>query len=263
MTKARVSGHFGEWLQGRLGPGGPVVLVTVACAALNVRIGFGSAPSIFSPQQLDRFWETLGLAPTAVPALVYDMPLGAGCGASTATLISYARHAGFDGPVDRLIKACLAVEGASDPLMWPEPDSLLWASREGRIVTRFKRPPSCTILGGFWGAPQRTNPADSNFADISDLVDAWETHADAGNLAGLASLASQSARRCTARHGAQGPADPLPDLAKSLGALGHLRAHTGSARGLVFPPGSAPEYGRAALTEAGLTEAFTFLAGAS
>ena len=32
-----VRGHFGEWLQGRLGPGGPLALVTVACPALAVR----------------------------------------------------------------------------------------------------------------------------------------------------------------------------------------------------------------------------------
>ena len=34
---AEVAGHFGEWIQGRLGPDGPLALVTVACPALSVR----------------------------------------------------------------------------------------------------------------------------------------------------------------------------------------------------------------------------------
>ncbi|TCP38104.1 hypothetical protein EV662_12129, partial [Rhodovulum marinum] len=35
--RACVAGHFGEFLQGRLGPDGPVVLVTLPCPALAVR----------------------------------------------------------------------------------------------------------------------------------------------------------------------------------------------------------------------------------
>ena len=35
-----VFGHFGEWVQGRLGPEGPVVLVTMLCRAHGVRARF-------------------------------------------------------------------------------------------------------------------------------------------------------------------------------------------------------------------------------
>ena len=33
-----VPGHFGEWLQGRLGPDGPLALVTLACPDRGVRV---------------------------------------------------------------------------------------------------------------------------------------------------------------------------------------------------------------------------------
>jgi len=36
MRPLWVAGHFGEWLQGRLGAEGPVGLVTLACAAVRV-----------------------------------------------------------------------------------------------------------------------------------------------------------------------------------------------------------------------------------
>ena len=251
-----IAGHFGEWLQGRLGPNGPVALVTVVCSALQVRATDIASQPMFSTKQLAPFWQTLGLTASAFPNLAYDMPLGAGAGASTATLIAYARHAGFNGPPERLIKACLTVEGASDPLMLPDADSLLWASREGRIVAQHNRPPACTVLGGFWGVPERTDPADSAFPDVADLVESWATFDD---LNSLAAIASASASRCTSL---RGPADPMTGLAKSLGALGQIRAHTGSARGLVFPFGAAPKHGLAALAEAGLTAPLSFDTGA-
>ncbi|WP_353474408.1 propanediol utilization protein [Salipiger sp. H15] len=256
--KVSVAGHFGEWLQGRMGPEGPVALVTVACPDLGVSAPGEGAPP-FEPGQLERFARALGIAPR-FPGASRDAPLGGGAGASTATLVALARSAGFDGSAEALAAACLAVEGASDPLMYPAPDTLLWASREGHILRELPPPPACTILGGFWGPPQRTDAADNGFDDVSDLVLDWERATRDRDLGRAAALASASAGRCAARRGPQG--DPTSGLARELGALGWLRAHTGSARGLIFAPGAVPRHGAAALAEAGFAGVLTFGTGA-
>ena len=93
---------------------------------------------------------------------------------------------------------------------------------------------------------------------MSDLADEWAAATEARDLPRVAALASDSARRCTAR---RGPSDPMADLARDLGALGMVRAHTGSARGLVFAPGTIPPHGPAALQEAGLKTILSFETG--
>lgn len=254
-----VPGHFGEWLQGRLGPDGPVALVTVACTALEARTvdGPGDAP-IFPDAVLRTFAEALGIAPDW-PGIRRDMPLGAGAGASTATLVTLARGAGFRGDADTLAAACIAAEGASDPLMHANCDGLLWASRKGRVLRRLPPPPRVEIVGGFWGPPLPTRANDDRFADVSDLLDPWARACDKADAVAAARVASESSDRCGAL---RGPADdPAPALARSLGAAGYLRAHTGSARGLVFAPGQAPLHAGAALAEAGLTGILRFMTG--
>ncbi len=257
---APVSGHFGEWLQGRLGPKGPLVLITLCCPALTVRVAPGTEGDVpaFTEAQLSEFRAVLGLPPGDWPALLRDMPLGAGAGGSTATLVALARGAGFSGTPQALATACLHVEGATDPLMFPHPDRLLWASRRATALEDMPPPPDCDILGGYWGATQATTPEDEDFPDVADLVTDWRDAAQASDLGRTAALASESAQRTTAL---RGPLDPMPELALTLGALGHIRAHTGSARGLVFAPGTVPTSAGAALTEAGLDGVFQFRTG--
>ncbi|MCE0504783.1 propanediol utilization protein [Roseivivax sp. GX 12232] len=256
----RVAGHFGEWLQGRLGPEGPVVLVTCACA----RLGVSATRRGPGPLRLDGPLEP-GPARALLTALDLpeghfeiraEMPLGAGAGASTAALVALARAAGFAGTPEMLAAACLAAEGASDPLMRATPDGCLWASREARALHPLPPPPEAEILGGFFGAPSRTDPEDARFPDIADLAEAWSRAPDLPEAARLASL---SATRTSALRGPGG--DPTEALAQELGALGHLRAHTGSARGLIFAPGTLPEEGPARLAEAGFARVFTFRTG--
>ncbi|MFP4275691.1 MAG: propanediol utilization protein [Paracoccaceae bacterium] len=256
-----MAGHFGEWLQGRLGPAEPVALVTVACPALAVHARSGQAT--MEPEPVGdicpaAFFAQLGIADPRPLEISCDMPLGGGAGASTARLVALARAGGFDGPPDMLARACLAVEGASDPLMYPEPDALLWASRSARVLQKLPRPPACEILGGFWGAPIPTDPEDMRFPDIADLAEDWLDAVAAGDLGKVAALASESALRCMAM---RGPEDPMAALASDLGALGHLRAHTGSARGLIFSPGAAPDGVETALRAAGLTGVLRFRTG--
>jgi len=260
MLPVTVPGHFGEWIQGRMGADGPVALITLACPVLCAR-----APGKqlrmrdhLDAERLGAFAIALGLGDPDWPDLDCDMPIGAGAGASTACLVASARAVGFDGPSATLASACLAVEGATDPLMHDAPDRLLWASRRAEVLRVLPPPPAAEIIGGFWGGPERTDPADAAFPDIADLVEFWAEATTRGDLAAIAGIATESARRCAAL---RGPADPMADLARELGALGLARAHTGSARGLIFAPEKAPDTAEATLREAGLENVLRFRTG--
>lgn len=250
-----MQGHFGEWLQGRLGPAGPVALVTVACPDLWVRTG--TKPCAFDAGFRTKAAQALGEQGGQLPPLQANMPIGAGCGASTASLIVWAKSAGFDGGPDALAQLCLSVEGACDPLMLDAPDRHLWLSRQARALRILPPPPACFILGGFWGKAEQTDAADAHFSDVSDLAAQWDKACHAGDLSAAAHIASTSAERCSALRGGQ---SPIEALAKDLGALGHCRAHTGSARGLIFAA-APPAKARDAMAEAGFQTPFLFQTG--
>ncbi|MBM3615803.1 MAG: propanediol utilization protein [Alphaproteobacteria bacterium] len=244
--------HFGEWLQGRLGPQGPLALVTLmpkgvaltawrhpARALACHAIGYGALP----PAVLVRFGRTLGPVQSRT-FLRLPYPPGMGTGMSTAGLLA-AAGVGFAPEV--LARACIAAEGASDPLMYPLPARLLWAPRLGQVLGELPPQPRAHLLAGFWGPPRPTRAGDQDYDDISDLVTAWQA---GGDLAHFAALASESARRCLARRGPVG--DPTEALACDLGALGFAISHSGAARALIFRPGQVPPQAVARLREAGL-----------
>ncbi len=261
-----VAGHFGELMQGRLGEGGPLALISLPCPnlyltatalpaqGLSIHTPLG-APNV-TPARARAFLAQLNLRLNAKVTLAPQMPVGAGAGASTAALVSLARLAGWRGGDLALASACVASEGASDPLMLRRPAQMLWASREGRVLALLTAPPAFDILGGFWGDGQRTNPADLHFPDISALLIGWEQAAKSQDLGALAKLATTSAQATLALRNVQ--SDPTAALATRLGALGYLIAHTGSARGLIFAKGTVPQNGRAALRAAGLSRALIF-----
>ncbi|MBI1172731.1 biphenyl 2,3-dioxygenase [bacterium] len=195
----------------------------------------------------------------AVPArgrfrLRLTMPAGGGAGASTAALMALALAA---GAVDReaIIAEVLAQEGASDPLLFASPERVLWASRRGAVLACLPALPKFEVLGGFLGPGQRTDPFDHDFPDISDLLADWP----GADLAVMARLASQSARRTLALRGPAG--DPTEGLARRLGALGFTIAHTGAARGLIFAPGLVPQAAAADLRAAGFSRITRFRCG--
>ncbi|WP_417809001.1 propanediol utilization protein [Thioclava sp.] len=263
MNGLHVAGHFGEWVQGRLGPDGPLALVTLPCAALGVSVWHRATPHGLrlhgvglTPQQTHRFLASLGLSLRGSVRMRARAHLGFGTGVSSARLVSLARLAGWQGAPADLARACVAFEGASDPLAFAMPDRLLWASRVGRKLADFPALPRYEILGGFLGGPNWTDPKDVGFADISDLVADWS---QARDLRDVAALASESAARCQAMRGPAG--DPTACLARDLGALGWLRAHTGAARGLIFAPGTVPRCASRTLREAGLQALLQFRGG--
>jgi uncharacterized protein involved in propanediol utilization len=267
--QVRVTGHFGEFLQGRIGPVGPVALISVPCPAVAVagwhRPGaglsiHGSGQHLVTPDRARRFVARLGLGLSGRVRLSATMPAGGGAGASTATLVALARLAGADDPPEAIARACIDAEGASDPLMFPAPERLLWASREGRVLRRLPALPRIDVIGGFLGPGRRTDADDLDFPDIGDLVDAWVTAAHARRAEALADIATASARRTLALRGPAG--DPTDALARDLGAAGFVIGHTGSARGLLFVPGRIPEAAAGALRAAGMRGIVRFRVGA-
>lgn len=256
-SRVRVAGHFGELLQGRLGPDGPVVLLTLPCPALGVtavrvvdRAGLSLRGGLVKPVPARRFLGRLRLRMPGCVALRPEAVPGGGAGMSTAALVALARLAGWRGDPLRLARACVAAEGASDPLMLPDGGAMLWASREARVMRPMAPLEPCEIIGGFVGPPRRTDPCEGDFADISDLVARWRR-----DLRVQAALAAESAAR---RWGAT----PAAALAGELGALGWVAAHTGSAQGLIFAPGTVPHVATEALHEAGFSGVLRFRAAA-
>lgn len=258
-----VPAHFGEWLQGLvLDESGvqAVALVTLPCPQRGVRalkLGNGKlritqTRPVLSLDQVAQMLRELGLPDAGEFALELDFPPGGGAGMSTAALVAVARAAG--GLEEKIARACLAVEGASDPLMLKAPDGVLWASRSGRSLGSLPAPPKALVVGGFWGSHQCTDAQDQDFAPIADLVADW---ARAPGLRRAAAIGSESALRTMQTRGPQG--DPTPMLVRDLGALGWVRAHTGSARGLIFAPDATPDL--TALVEAGFTDVLSFVTG--
>ena len=170
-------------------------------------------------------------------------PPGAGAGYSTMAALASLRAVaqGFGARLTPDAEARLAreAEGAVDPLMLAEPGRALWASREARLVRLLPPPPAQLVVGGFWGAGERTDAGDARFAEASDLFEALERAFEAGDRREIGRIASESARRNLAlRRGAAGLErhERLADLAVRHKAFGFSIAHTGSAVALLFAP---------------------------
>lgn len=258
--------HFGEWLQGRLGPEGDLVLVTLLCDAYGVHVHKQPSPDVVlgagfedltRPVALD-FLRDLGVTEGGTFSVSARFNAGAGTGVSTAGLVALARAAVTE-PISEtaLARACLRCEGASDPLMLRHPDRVLWASRRAEIIRPLPAPPRVDVLGAFWGPAERTDPDDQDFPDISDVVSDW---AQGPTRETACALATVSAERCRKRRGPLD--DPSAQIAECLGALGYARAHTGSARAFLFAPGTRPIDGAERLRVAGYASPVLFSTGA-
>lgn len=265
---ACVPGHFGEFLQGRLGRDGPVALVTLPCPVLAVQArwfpgpGFGlwqGPRPVLSRDIVRRLFAALGMGPPRGRLrLRAEMPPGGGAGASTAALLAVMRSvAGGHLPADVEAALCLSLEGATDPLMLARPERVLWGPRIGSVLATMPELPAFDVVGGFAGPGRRTDPSDTRFADISDLFAAW--HRDSLRAA-LAWLATESARRNHALRGGPDPA-PLIEAGRRLGALGVAVAHTGTAQALLFAPGMVPGAAVDRLRNLGLSGVIRFRTG--
>ena len=237
-TEISVAGHFGEFLQGRIGD--RVLLASLPCPDLHVRLDLSpdeplsvefSGNPVLNEADILSLTQSVGETPTGRHRFTLNMPAGGGAGASTAARVAVLRLYRPDLSPDQMAQICLRSEGAVDPLMFPGAAQMIWASRQAETVATRPKLPKGRVIGGFYGPPRRTDPADSDFAEISDLQSAWT---GATTLQKVAEISTESARRNRAL---RGPAeDPTFDLAKELGAIGVAVAHTGSARGLIFDP---------------------------
>lgn len=268
LRETRVEGHFGEFLQGRVGPGGPVALISIPCPALTLSArleqgpGFEIAPpgqKVLKQERARKFLACLGETIPGRVTLNPGMPVGGGAGASTAALVALARLAGWQGTPETLARACVQSEGATDPLMFDAPERLLWASREGRVLRKLGSIPPLHFIGGFFGPPSLTDAGDAAFPDIADLLDPWDAAARSGDAVALARLAATSARRTLALRGPTD--DPTESLADRLSASGFAIAHTGSARALLFVPGHAPDNAKDVLRRSGFRQIVRFRVG--
>jgi hypothetical protein len=257
-----VAGHFGEWVQGIGGPSGEVALVTLACPIKGADVTWQDAPDLrvedasglLDAGRAATMLAALGVVLRGRISVAPDLSPGGGAGMSTAALVALARAVGASE--DRIAQACLAAEGAVDPLMLDRPDAVVWAPRAAKVLTALPPPPAATIIGGFWGPPERTDANDMRFPPVGDLIAQWTLGPD---LPAAAAIATASAERTTALRGPSG--DPTAALATRLGALGWARSHTGPARALVFSPDDVPTGAEAALTQAGFTDVFSFKTG--
>lgn len=248
MTGAgvRVSGHLGELLQGRLGPEGPVVLVTLPAPGLWLEVmrrdgAFALSPSLAQVLDADRLQALLKLLEVPLTgqfAARVAMPVGAGAGASTAALLAVAQLVAPHLSMPQIEAICHQIEGASDPLLRIGAERILWASRRAEEVGQLPPPPDLLVVGGFVGAAVRTDPQDMNFPDISDLLAAWPDAC--GDPDAFAALVTRSARRTLALRGGCDP-EALQALGQRIGALGFAIAHTGTARAFLFPAAHRPE----------------------
>jgi uncharacterized protein involved in propanediol utilization len=269
---AYAAGHFGEFLQGCLGGGGPVALVTLPCPALTVQATwqmgetFAFQPGPAAPLSRRRAARLLGALlgrPAGRLRLRWTMPPGGGAGASTAALVATARAVttALRRPAlspAALGRLCAFLEGACDPLMLEAPSRVLWLAREGRALAPLPAPAAFDVVGGFAGPCQRTDPRDRHFADIADLVSDWAGAAARGDRRALAVLATESARR-NARCRGLPPLAPLEAIAAETGALGVAAAHTGPARALLYAPGDGDAaVGAAALRALGARQVCQF-----
>ena len=240
-----------------------MVLVTLPCPVLAARavvlpsrqLSLHQATRVVTLDRLVRLLDLLGLPRQGRFRLRTQMPAGGGAGASTAALTALGMACGQDAAT--VACACLAVEGASDPLQFAAPERVLWASRRGQVLATLPPMARMEVLGGFWGNGLRTDPQDHDFPDISDLVSAWP--AACADLRTVADLATQSARRTLDLRGPKG--DPTEALARKWGALGFVVAHTGSARGLIFAPGTVPEAAVTDLRSVGFSRITRFRCG--
>ena len=262
-----VNGHFGEFIQGKLGVNEPLVLVTIPSRFYKVQVTYTKG-SFEVVQNGTSFYNRTVVSELAKLAnarlngritICLSMPEACGLGSSTATRVGILRAIRPSISVNSIVSICLKHERASDPIMYKSPERLLWAPREGKIIEKLPRLPKISCVGGLFGLPLKTNPLDNNFPIIKDLVDKWKrTNMTDKNFAEI--CAESSERTISIRKLSN---DPIRKIAKEIGALGFSIAHTGNVRNFIFPYESIPSIAEKTLASYGFKNVHRFSLGSN
>lgn len=262
--------HFGEFAQGRHGPGGPLALATLPCPALSAEARFtpGGDRLIAREPLFQRAAEAalaaIGRAGVGGRiAVATNAPPGGGAGWSTATILAVIRAVAdaCDATLSPETESRIAfgVERAVDPLAFPPDPPRLWAPREARTLAILPAAPPIRVVGAFDGAGVSTDPADLDFPDMADAFARLQDAFAARDAAAVAALATRSAE-ANQRRNPKPRWRAVKAIAAETGALGVAVAHTGSAIALLFHPAAASQAAAAcdALSAAGLSQPVAF-----
>ncbi len=273
----RAHGHCGELLQGRLGPDGPVALVTLPWPDLVSRAWFAPAqsapllvrvrgPGEHEPDVAKRAARAaqaaLGRAGIGGRLVLSNpAPVGGGAGSSSMdALISIrAVAAAFGARFEPEWEAALAhrAEGAVDPLMYDAP--VLFASRQARKIALLPPAPKLLAVGGFDGPSRQTAAASPSDLDVTELATRLARAFAARDLREIGAVATASAEADQALHPKPHWAE-IKALAVEVRALGVAASHSGPAVALLLPPDADTRARRAVtgLMEIGVARAQAF-----
>ena len=271
VAHARVAGHFGELVQGRFGPNGPVALITLPAPPLVTEVTYQPSEAPLSAVDGDSakalaaahlVLARAGLSARGALGITRPAPPGLGLGSSTAEVLGAIRAVAGASMLalapEEEAALCREAEGACDPLMWPDP--VIFASRQGRVLRPLAALPCMRIVGGIAGPPQSTDPGDGAFPDQTVLFEQATQALAQGDLGALGAAATASAEANQARN--PNPAwEVMCAFGQEHGAVGVVVSHTGPAIGLVLEPGRSGRRVAAALGQAGLDRVMRFGVG--
>lgn len=175
-----------------------------------------------------------------------NTPSGVGYGRSTMDVLGALRLVAPGLPPQKEVQHVLAAEGACDPLMYDMTQLPVFEPRTGVLVRYLGQLPPHILIGGH--TVHTFDPLEhTDWPDVGDLLARMSS-----DLPTLAAIATESARRAQSViwncH-----LEDMIEAGAALGALGVVRAHTGSALGWIFPPDSKVPTAVQTLQEIGLT----------
>ncbi len=245
INSSTISGHFGEFIQGRFDRDGSIVLITVP--NLEHKATVVCTPDPFKVEQIvtqskpkelvSKVFYTLNHSPKGQFRISLDMPECYWLGSSTAARVGLFLSINPDLSPEFLAQSCINQEGASDPLMFSKPEKLLWAPRQGKIIRNLPKLPRIMCSGGLFGILQRTDPLDLDLQIISDLITEWESLDKIPIKIG--EICSDTSDRTLKLKGHDDVS--TKKIRKELGALVYSIVRTGTVRNFIFPHVSVPK----------------------
>lgn len=237
-------GHFGEIVQGPCrGYTNDMLVVSMPCRKLYVQAVYTPHMHPFTTnagEKVHRLAQIQGITQGHIQ-ITTTTPSGFGYGRSTMDVLAsvralniYANNTMISAHEASLV---LKAEGASDPLMYPLKRLPVFAPRTGKHYGYIGAMPACTLIGGHVPDLQVNTLAytDNDWPDVGDLYARLLGASPEPDLVTVADVAT-----CSAQRGQAVVYNPCLDdmirYVRPLGALGVVRAHTGSAIGWIFPP---------------------------